>query len=118
MGCRVQRSLACQTDLETIFDHLIAAYTDLGSDIADAFDQAEKRLFEIETIIDALAQTPHQGTLWPEVMAGLRWTTKNRAILYFTVDETTQTIFVLAVFFGGQDHKTHILDRIASNQIG
>jgi plasmid stabilization system protein ParE len=114
MGYSVQRSLSCRADLEAIFDHLIAAYTDLGTDIADAFDQAEARLSQIEDSIDALGSAPHQGTLWPEVMEGLRWTTKNKAVLYFIVDDTTRCVTVLAVFFGGQDHKTHILNRIAS----
>ncbi|SHI05869.1 type II toxin-antitoxin system RelE/ParE family toxin [Marivita hallyeonensis] len=115
MGYRVLRSTAARDDLEAIFDFLVDAYVALGTEIGDALDQAETRLLGIEDDIDALGDTPHQGTLWPEVMDGLRWTTKNRAILYFTVDDTSETVFLLAVFFGGQDHKTHILERIRSD---
>ena len=45
-------------------------------------------------------------------MPGLRWTTKDRAVFCFTVDEAAATITVLAVFFGGQDHRAPVLARI------
>jgi len=108
----VRRSLACRRDLEVVFDHLAAAYEELGDSVEDAFGRAEARLAQIEDELDGLGAAPHQGTLWPEVMDGLRWTTKNRAIFYFTVDDATRIVNVLAVFFGGQDHKAHILRRI------
>ncbi|MEL6645347.1 MAG: type II toxin-antitoxin system RelE/ParE family toxin [Pseudomonadota bacterium] len=112
MGYEVRRSLAVRDDLERIIDHLFQAYVDLGDPPPEAFERAALRLGQIEDAIDALGAAPHQGTLWPEVMDGLRWVTKDRAILYFRADDAAQVVTVLAVFFGGQDHKTHVLQRL------
>ncbi|WP_238368349.1 type II toxin-antitoxin system RelE/ParE family toxin [Mesobacterium pallidum] len=112
MGYEVRRSRACRNDLERIFDHLVAAHLELGADMAEAFDRAETRLSRIEDDMASLGRAPHRGTLWPEVMTGLRWVTIDRAIYYFLVDDDREAVHVLAVFFGGQDHKRHVLDRI------
>ena len=112
MAYKVLRSRACRADLEIVFDHLVQSYEALGEPAAEAFDRAVARLGAIEDLMDRLSAAPHQGTLWPEVMPGLRWTTKDRAIFYFTVDDATETVTVLAVFFGGQDHRAHVLARI------
>lgn len=108
----VRRSVACRVDLEHLLDHLYRSYLDMGEDAAMAFDRAVTRIEAVEDAIDALGNAPHQGTLWPEIMEGLRWVTKNRAILYFLADDSARVIEVLAVFFGGQDHKAHMLERI------
>ena len=108
----VRRSVACRADLEHIFDYLLRTYQDLGDPLGKAFERAVHRIAGIEAGMDQLGQTPHQGTLWPQVMDGLRWTTKDRAILYFVVDDSQHRVDVLAVFFGGQDHKAHMLARI------
>lgn len=50
-------------------------------------------------------------------MERLRHVTKYRAVFYFTTDETNETVRVLGVFFGGQDHRRHLLARIASEQL-
>ena len=112
MGFDVRRSVACREDLDRIFDHLFQAYTALGDPRSDAFERAVGRLAAIEAAMDALAAAPYQGTLWPEVMDGLRWVTKDRAIFYYRVDPATETLTVLAVFFGAQDHKAHVLERV------
>lgn len=112
MAYEVRRSRACRQDLEHLFDHLVASYESLGEEAADAFGHAEERIALIEDQIDALGRAPHQGTLWPEVMEGLRWTTKNRVIYYFLVDDVEQVVSIQAVFFGGQDHRAHMIRRI------
>lgn len=112
MGYEVRRALPIREDLERIFDHLFQAYLALGDAPSDAFDRGVKRLAQIEDAIDALGTAPHQGPLWPDVSDGLRWVTKDRAIFYFRLDDAAQVLTVLAVFFGGQDHKSHVLDRI------
>lgn len=112
MAYEVRRSLACRQDLDDIFDHLVEAYQSLGDPETEAFERAVARIAAIEDLMDRLGAAPHQGTLWPEVMDGLRWTTKDRAIFYFKVDDEKRTVDVLAVFFGGQDHKAHVLSRI------
>lgn len=114
MGYDVRRSVACREDLELIFDHLIAAHQNLGESVDGAFDRAARRIAAIDDAIDALGAAPHQGTLCPNIMDGLRWVSKDRAVFYFVVDDAAGRIDVLAVFFGGEDHKHRILDRIRS----
>ena len=108
----VRRSLTCRQDLDALFDHLLEAYRSLGDPAREAFARAVARIEAIEDQMDQLGAAPHQGTLWPEIMDGLRWTTKDRAVFYFVVDDDARTVDVLAVFFGGQDHKAHILNRL------
>lgn len=112
MAYTVRRSLACRTDLERIFDFLVTAHQELGAPLAEAFDNAEARLIRIEESMQSLGRAPHRGTLWPEVMDGLRWVTIERAVFYFTVDDEAEEVRVLATFFGGQDHRQLVLDRI------
>tara|TARA_A100001391_G_C5048586_1_gene272810 strand:+ start:313 stop:663 length:351 start_codon:yes stop_codon:yes gene_type:complete len=112
MGYEVRRSVACRQDLDHLFDHLLDSYRDLGDGAQEAFNRAVARLIDVEDAIDALGQAPHQGTLWPEIMDGLRWVTKTRAILYFITNDSARCVDVLAVFYGGQDHRAWMLDRI------
>jgi plasmid stabilization system protein ParE len=115
-GFEVIRSEDCDLDLELIFDHLFAAYSELGDPVRDAFVRAERRLLEIEGEIDRLGRVPYQGTLDPRIMDGLRHVTKNSAVFYFIADEAERRVRVLGVFFGGQDHRAHILRRIAGTE--
>lgn len=114
MVFEVRRSLACRRDLDQLFDHLLQSYLDLGERSDSAFERAVARIEEIESRIDALGAAPHQGTLWPEVLPGLRWTTKDRAIFYFIVDDIEDIVRVLAVFYSGQDHHAQMRGRITS----
>lgn len=112
-GYRVVRSVRCDEDLELIFDHLFSAYRELGDPAETAFERAVERLHGIEGELARLGDLPFQGTLEPRIMDGLRHVTKDRAVFYFMVDEASQVVRVLGVFFGGQDHRRHILGRIA-----
>lgn len=117
MGFRVLRSAACDADLETIFDYLFGTYQDLGDTPAEAFERAERRLRRIEDALEALGDVPFQGTLEPAIIDGLRHVTKDRTVFYFTVDEDAQELRVLSVFFGGQDHRLHLLARIKEYEV-
>jgi plasmid stabilization system protein ParE len=112
MAFKVIRSTEVDWDLDLIHDHLLASYTDLGEAFPDAFNRAESRIETIEADMEALARSPYQGTLSPEIAPGLRHVTKNRAIFYFQVDDEQQIILVVAVFSGGQDHGRHIQKRL------
>ena len=128
MAYRVERSAGVQADLSLIFDFIFKAYQEFGNTPASAFDLAAERLADIENAMLSLAQAPHQGTLRPELSReigpefssrsgpkrspDIRSVTKRRAIFYFTVDDTAETIRVLAIFFGGQDHQRHMLKRL------
>lgn len=114
---KVLRSHACDVDLEAIFDFLFVSYQELGDAPDDAFERAAERVLGIETTLEALGEVPFQGTLEPAIMVGLRHVTRDRAVFYFTVDEGLQELHVLAVFFGGQDHRAHLLQRIRAGEI-
>ena len=109
MAYRVVRAEAAICDLELIFDHLVESYAALGDEVETALERAANRLREIDGEMEALGRAPFQGTLQPKLMAGLRNVTKNKAVIYFHVDENAEMIRVVAVFFGGQDHQRHML---------
>ncbi len=114
MAYKVERSVASDRDLETIFDFVFEAALGFGEDEATAFQRASTRILEIEDAMNALGDLPHQGTLHPEFFGGLRSVTKGRAIFYFDVEDTLHRVRVLAVFFGGQDHQRQMLLRLLS----
>jgi plasmid stabilization system protein ParE len=112
MAYRVERALDTDRDLEAIFDFLVQSYMDFGDDRASAIGRAADRLEAIETAMLALGDAPHQGTLRPDLLAGLRQVTKQRAVFYFDVDDEKRLIRVLAIFFGAQDHRRAMLRRL------
>jgi len=114
MAYEVRRSVACRQDLEIIFDFLIDAHRSLGESVGGAVERAARRITAIDDAMDALGAAPHQGTLRPDIMDGLRWVSRDRGVFYFVVDDAACRIDVLAVFFGGEDHKQRILERILS----
>jgi plasmid stabilization system protein ParE len=95
MPYRVERSLATDQDLAAIFDFLLESYMAFGEARGEALD------------------LPHQGSLRPDILPGLRSVTKRRAIFYFDVDDELRLVRVLAVFFGGQDHQRAMLRRLS-----
>jgi plasmid stabilization system protein ParE len=109
---RVSRARAVTADLAHIHDHLVESYCDLGDGIADALDRADGRVQSIEDAMTRLGSAPHQGTLCEDVVPRLRRVTKDKAILYFITDDELAEVRVLAVFFSGQDHLRHIVERL------
>lgn len=112
----VFRSQTAVRDLELIFDHLVETFLSFGDALPEAMERAERRVAAIEDHMDALARAPFQGTLREDFMPGLRYVTRDRAIYYFVSDDETQTVHILAVFFGGQDHQRHMLRRTLSRE--
>ena len=112
MGYRIVRTAALDRDLDLIFEHLLDSYLALNADDSDAFDRAVARLNAIHGSMERLITPPHQGTLREELGAGIRQVTKDKAIFYFTVHEDVEEVRVLAAFYGGQDHKRHMLKRL------
>jgi plasmid stabilization system protein ParE len=55
---------------------------------------------------------PHRGTEHPAVRPGLRSVTSKSFIFYFEVDEGLSEVRILAVFFGGANHRQQIVDRL------
>lgn len=112
MKYTVERASDAGRDLDAIFDFLIESCRTFGDDAPTAIDRAAERLQQIHTSMQSLGDAPHQGTLMPQLIPGLRSVSKDRAIFYFSVDETKCVVRVLAVFFGGQDHQRRMLKRL------
>lgn len=112
MAYEVLRAKDIDRDLSLIFDFLVAAAEDFGESAETAFDMAERRLVEIVAARLDLGRVPHQGTLRPHLGDGVRDVTKGRTVFYYVVDDDTETLRVLAVFFGGQHHQARILLRL------
>jgi len=112
MPYSLTRALETDRDLELIFDFLVHSYVDFGEHREDAIQRAATRVRGIESAMLALGGAPHQGTLRPDLLPGLRSVTRDRAIFYFDVDDDRRLVRVLAVFFGGQDHARAMLSRL------
>lgn len=112
MAWRIEFSSDAEHDLELIFDHLVESYLGFGESVAEALSHALKRVEEIRENADRLGVAPHRGEFHQNVLPGLRHVTMGRAIYWFDVLEPEEIVRVLAVFFGGQDHVRHMLERL------
>ncbi|MFB2564567.1 type II toxin-antitoxin system RelE/ParE family toxin [Rhizobium sp. IMFF44] len=99
-------------DFELTFDHLFAAYLDLGDPSGDALERAASRIRELRLEIDRLVETPYIGTLRPDIYPGIRFLRRDKAAVWFLPIEESRTIVVAAIFFGGQDHIRRMLARM------
>lgn len=112
MAYEIVFSAEAERDFQLIFDFLVDAHCAFGDDMANAIDQAEQRVMSIRADIDALAVNPHRGTRHDDMLPGLRHVTLGRAIIWFDIVDAEDQVRVLAVFFGGQDHRRRMLIRL------
>ena len=112
MAFRLEFSADAERDFELIFDHLLRSYVDFGERLESAIDHAGKRVLEIRAAAEGILTAPHRGERHDDILPGLRHLSIGRAIYWFVVDDETQTVRVLAVFFGGQDHVQHMMRRL------
>lgn len=112
MTYEVIYSADAERDFELIFDFLFQSYVGFGDPPDSAVSHAQQRLLDIHSDIEKLGNTPFCGTLHDAILPGLRHVTLGRAIVWFDVPEDAQTVRVLAIFFGGQDHVRHMLARL------
>lgn len=112
MTFKVIYAADAERDFELIFDFLVESYIGFGEEIHRATSHAHQRLIDIHADIEKLANAPFCGTVHDDILPGLRHVTLGRAIIWFDIDEDAQTLRVLAVFFGGQDHVRHMLARL------
>lgn len=112
MPWRIEVADGVETDLRLIMRHLMESYIAFGEDEAEACDRARPRVLRIQARFSDLLDTPYRGTLREEFGPGVRSLMMDRAILWFQVRPETETIRVLAVFFGGQDHIRQMYRRL------
>lgn len=112
MAYRLEFSDAAERDFGLIFDHLLRSYLEFGEGLETAIDRAETRIVEIRAAAERILTAPHRGERHDDLLPGLRHLSIGRAIYWFDVDEQRNTVRILAVFFGGQDHVRNMLVRL------
>ena len=112
MAFRLEFSVDAERDFGLIFDHLLRSYLGFGECLESALDRAEARIREIRVGADRILTAPRRGERHDDLLPGLRHLAIGRAIYWFDVDDQRQTVRVLPVFFGGQDHVRHMLARL------
>ncbi|OWJ67253.1 type II toxin-antitoxin system RelE/ParE family toxin [Inquilinus limosus] len=109
---RVRRAPGVTRDLDLIEDHLVRVYQDLGDDVANAVERAASRIDDALAYMRTFETHPHRGTEHPRIRPGIRTVTDKSFVFYFEIDEPVSEVRILAVFFGGADHRRQILGRL------
>ena len=112
MQFTIEFSADAERDFELIYDHLFQSYLSFGECIAEALAHAGNRIDRIRRTASKLGTAPHRGTLYEDMLPGLRHVTIDRAIYWFEVHDAEEKVRVLAIFLGGQDHVRHMLARL------
>ena len=112
MRFRIEFSAEAEHDFALIFDHLFESYRSFGTRVETALNHCEDRIREIRAGADQLCAAPYRGERHDDLLPGLRHLTIDRAIYWFDVNEAEQRVRILAIFFGGQDHISHMLTRL------
>ena len=116
MSLRLEFSAEAERDFWLIFDHLLQSYVAFGESVESALDHAARRVFEIRANAERILTAPNRGERHDDILPGVRHLAIGRAIYWFDVDEASETVRVLAVFFGGQDHVRHMLARLLEEE--
>ena len=109
---RVRRAAAITRDLDLIEDHLVQVYHGFGDDMETAIERAGARIDEALNYMRTFAAHPHRGTEHRNIRSGIRTVTNKNFIFYFEIDEMSTEVRILAVFFGGVDHRRQMVDRL------
>ena len=112
MAFQLEFSANAERDFGLIFDPLLESYIGFGESVESAIEHAEARVRAIRATADRISTAPHRGERHDDILPGLRHLTINRAIFWFDVDEKTECVRVLTVFFGGQDHVRQMMVRL------
>lgn len=75
----LEYSAEAERDFELIFDHLFAAYSDLGDHPDEALERAAGRIRELRLSIQRLTETPHIGTLRSDIYPDIRYLRRDKA---------------------------------------
>ncbi len=109
---RVHAAPETARDLNFIEQHLIRAYGGFGESLEEAESRAVARIGEALAYMRSLESHPHRGTGMPGIRPELRHVAHARFVVYVEVDDDALEVRVLAVFFGGADHRAQILERL------
>lgn len=99
----IARHPLVEADLLSIGD-LISNYSGL--------EIAQTKVDEIVMFAEKLRDFPHIGTIRSDIHPGLRAIpASDKAVICFTVDEPTKTIYVICVSYGGADWQQKVRER-------
>ena len=112
MAWTIEVEARAERDLEIAYVHAFRAALSLGESDSSAARAARKRIEKTIAAADRLARAPFVGTLHSDIAPGLRHVTLDRAIFWFTSDDATQTVRIVGIFHGGQDHLGRMLSRL------
>ena len=112
MAYKVERADGVIRDFDLIEDYLVRVYLDVGEDLNHAVTRAHARIRDAVTYMRTFRNHPYRGTLLKHIQSDLRTVTNLNFIFYFEIDEARGRVLILAVFFGGMDHRRQILDRL------
>ena len=108
----ILRAADVTRDLDLIEDYLARAYQDFGDDPETATERAAERIDDALKYMRTFEFHPHRGTEHLDIQPGIRTVTGRKFIFYFQVDDSLAEVRILAVFFGGIDHRRQIIDRL------
>jgi len=109
---RVRRAADVTGDLDLIEEHLVNTYEDFGDNPESAVERAAVRIDDALLYMRTFVTHPHQGTEHAKIRPGIRTVTNKNFICYFEVDDLSSEVRILAIFFGGIDHRQQIMDRL------
>ncbi|WP_445682927.1 type II toxin-antitoxin system RelE/ParE family toxin [Radicibacter daui] len=108
----LEYSEAAERDFEQIFDHLFTAYIKLGEAHDEALERAAERIDNLRREINRLTDTPYIGTQRSDIYTGIRFLRRDKSAIWFLPAESSNTIIVVAIFHGAQDHIRQMLVRM------
>jgi plasmid stabilization system protein ParE len=99
-------------DLDLIEEHLVQSYREFGDDVEDAVERAAARIYQALAYMWSFETSPHRDSEHADLRPGVRTVTSRRFVCYFEIDELSWEVRILAIFFGGVDHRRQIMDRL------
>ena len=113
---RIEFAAEAERDFLLIFDHLVDSYMAFGESRTEALERAEARLAGILEDATRIATAPRRGSRHDDLIPGLRQLTLGSTTFWFTVDDPSDSVRVLAVFFGAQDQHRRMLIRLLGQE--
>lgn len=108
----VRRAADVTLDLDLIEEHLVKTYQEFGEDLESAVKRATTRVDDALCYMRGFVTNPHRGTEHAKIQPGIRTVTNKNFIFYFEVDDQSSEVRILAIFFGGIDHRQQIMNRL------
>ncbi len=109
---KVRRAAGVTGDLDLIEEYLVKTYQEFGEDRETSVERASARIDDALFTMRTFVTHPHRGTEHAKIRPGIRTVTNKTFIFYFEVDDRSSEVRILAIFFGGVNHRQQIIDRL------